>query len=109
MPHGFVEDLCFYEIAGCPLIFSDGSTLGIIEGIKRHRGGCEVLLVTTEDGREIKFPIYEQIIVEFRPYDCLIVNPPKDLMKLYLEGVQPRNLCDIVEREVAAYKMAEAV
>ncbi len=105
MSYGYVEDLCLYEIAGCPIILEDGTTLGTIEGLKRHKGGCEVLLIKTEDGRDIYFPLYEQVIVECRPYEYLIVAPPKDLLEMYREGRHPKNPCEIVRREVAAHKM----
>jgi hypothetical protein len=104
MSYGYVEDLCLYEIAGCPILLEDGTSLGIIEGLKRHKGSCEVLLVKTEDDRDMYFPLYQQVIVECRPYECLIVAPPDDLLKMYQEGRQPENPCEIVRREVAASK-----
>ena len=102
MSYGNVEDLCLYEIAGCPIQLEDGTTLGIIEGLKRHKGGCEVLLVQTEEGRDMYFPLYQQVIVECRPYECLIVAPPEDLLEMFRDGRQPENPCEIVRREVAA-------
>lgn len=108
MSYGIIDELCLYEIAGCPLILKDGTTLGTVEGLKRHKGGCEVLLITTEEGREIQFPIYEQIIVECSPYEHLILDPPQDLLEMYKEGRHPKNPCEIVRRDVASRRLKKA-
>jgi len=104
MPYGEYERLCLYEIAGCPLMLRDGKSLGTIEGLKKHKGGCEVLLIKTDDGQEMHFPIYEQIVVECVPDEHLIVDPPEDLLQMFLEGRNPENPCEIVKREVTAHK-----
>ncbi len=108
MPYGLIEDLPLYEVAGCPLILPDGSTLGYVEGFKRHKGGCEVWLLRTEDDREIQFPIYEQIIVDCRPYEYVIIDPPKYLLDMYRDGRSPRNPCEIVRREVNEHMKKKA-
>ncbi len=108
MSYGTIDDLCFYEVVGCPIILPDRSILGYVEGIKRHRGGCELWLLRTEDGREIQFPIYEQLIVECNPYESVLIDPPEYLLDMYREGRHPENICDIVEREVASYRKKAA-
>jgi len=98
MNYDLEQALCLHNVAGCPLILASGEVLGHIEGVKRHKGGCEVWEVRTEEDRVIMFPIYEEIVVECSPDEHVIVNPPQDLLDMYKEGKHPENPCKAVCR-----------
>jgi len=110
MTYELEQVLCLHNVAGCPLMLPNGEVLGHIEGVKRHKGGCEVWEVRTDEDRVIMFPIYEEIVVECSPDEHVIVNPPQDLLEMYKEGKHPENPClavcrfDTKKREEARNK-----
>lgn len=108
MPYQTIDELCLYEIIGCPVILPDKSVLGYVEGLKRHKGGCHVWLLRTDDDREIQLPIYEQLIVECNPYESLYIDPPADLLEMFRNGQSPENPCEIAERETDAHRLKAA-
>ncbi|EFI34255.1 hypothetical protein Dthio_PD1606 [Desulfonatronospira thiodismutans ASO3-1] len=98
MSYDLEQELCLHNVAGCPLRLPGGEVLGYIEGVKRHKGGCEVWEVRTEENRVIMFPIYEDIVVECSPDEYVTVDPPRDLLDMYKEGKHPENPCQAVCR-----------
>ncbi|WP_291318585.1 hypothetical protein [Desulfonatronospira sp.] len=98
MTYELNQELCLHNVAGCPLVLASGEVLGYIEGVKRHKGGCEVWEVRTEENRVIMFPIYEEIVVECSPDEHVVVDPPADLLQMYMEGKYPENPCRAICR-----------
>ncbi|EFI34256.1 hypothetical protein Dthio_PD1607 [Desulfonatronospira thiodismutans ASO3-1] len=98
MTYELNQELCLHNVAGCPLMLPDGTAIGTVEGVKKHKGGCEVWMVRTEEDRQIMFPIYEEIVVECSPDEHVVVDPPADLLQMYMEGKYPENPCRAICR-----------